>query len=237
MPHPANFLAQHGAAANANPASCATCHSPNNIANPTAYHASSKFCTDCHGTAMPHPADFLSKHGAAANAAPASCTNCHSPNNRVNPGANYASPGYCLDCHLTPMPHPASFLSSHGAEAQKSPATCDACHSAKNVARPTAPHANAGYCASCHDSYEHEAGWVAAHGSNVDESCSTCHTLQGQVGQHNACSTCHSSKTGEWHPNMWFVSHAREVEKNGEAACMTCHSEVQPSCSKCHRDR
>jgi hypothetical protein len=236
MPHPDNFLAQHGAAASANPASCATCHSPNNIANPTAYHASSNFCSDCHGTAMPHPADFLSKHGAAANADPSSCTNCHSPKNPINPGANYASVGYCQDCHLTPMPHPASFLSSHGAEAQKSPATCDACHSSKNVARPTAPHANAGYCASCHDSYEHEAGWVADHGSNIDQSCSTCHTLQGQPGQHNACSACHTGN-GEWHPKMWFVSHAREVDKNGDEACMTCHNEVEPSCSKCHRDR
>lgn len=235
MPHPDSFLSTHGKVSLKTPAgTCESCHSAGSQA--TAASGGAASCTSCHASPMPHPDNFLARHGAAANANPASCATCHSSNNIANPTAYHASANFCSDCHGTVMPHPASFLSSHGAQSKAAPATCDACHSSKNMARPTAPHANASYCTSCHDSYEHEAGWVAAHGANVDQSCSTCHTLQGQAGQHNACSTCHTGKD-EWHPKMWFVSHAREVEKTGEEACMTCHNEVQPSCSKCHRDR
>lgn len=235
MPHPNGFLATHGKVSLATKAgTCESCHTPDSKA--TAATGGAASCTSCHAASMPHPAGFLASHGNAANANPASCASCHSPRNVANPGAAHAAASYCYDCHLQPMPHPDSFLSSHGAAAKQAPATCDACHSSRNVARPTAPHANASYCATCHDSYEHPTGWVADHGASVTESCSTCHTLQGQAGQHNACSTCHTAN-GQWHPKMWFVKHGREVEAKGDETCMTCHNEVKPSCSQCHRDR
>lgn len=236
MPHPANFLSLHADKAKASPASCTACHSPANKANPNALHARSSFCLDCHKTPMPHPADFLATHGQKAEASPSTCTTCHSSANPISPKASYAKASYCADCHLTPMPHPSAFVANHGAEAKKAPATCETCHSPKNVARPTAPHANAGYCSNCHDNYEHEAGWVGTHGTAVTASCSTCHTLQGQPGQHNTCAACHTSN-GKWHDAMWFAKHGPIVTKQGDASCATCHNYVEPSCSKCHRDR
>ncbi|HYF96072.1 MAG TPA: cytochrome c3 family protein [Symbiobacteriaceae bacterium] len=239
MPHPDNFLSTHGKVSLASKAgTCESCHAATSMTGtaPKTTMGSAQSCDSCHAQPMPHPAGYLAIHGDKALAAPSSCTTCHSPANPANPGAAYASAGYCLDCHLQPMPHPATFLAAHGMTAQKAPATCEACHSPKNQAKPTAPHANASYCSTCHDAYEHSTGWVAAHGSAVTESCATCHTLMGQPGQHNACSTCHSAD-GTWHPDMWYIKHANVVNKQGDAACVTCHNEVEPSCSKCHRDR
>ncbi|HWI54000.1 MAG TPA: hypothetical protein VNT01_17830 [Symbiobacteriaceae bacterium] len=241
MPHPDNFLSTHGKVSMASKAgTCESCHAPSAAAGGTATAPAAKgsapSCTECHAQPMPHPANYLAVHGDKALASPSSCTECHSPANPANPGAKYASAGYCIDCHLQPMPHPDGFLAVHGTTAQKAPATCEACHSPKNQAKPASAHANAAYCSKCHDSYQHPTGWVAAHGESVTESCATCHTLQGQPGQHNACSTCHTSD-GVWHPDMWYVKHANVVTEKGDAACMTCHNEVEPSCSKCHRDR
>ncbi|HWI62144.1 MAG TPA: hypothetical protein VNT75_09925 [Symbiobacteriaceae bacterium] len=236
MPHPQGFISTHGKVAEASKAgTCDSCHAAP-TATTTPVKGSAQTCNSCHAQSMPHPSGYLAIHGQQALAAPSTCTTCHSPSNPANPGASYAQTGYCVDCHLAPMPHPANYLALHGSDAKKLPATCEACHSPKNVARPTAPHANAGYCSNCHDSYEHQPGWVASHGTAVTESCATCHTLQGQPGQHNACSTCHTSN-GQWHEKMWFAKHGPIVEKNGDASCLVCHNEVQPSCSKCHRDR
>jgi transposase-like protein len=134
------------------------------------------------------------------------------------------------------MPHSADYLKSHGQQAMTAGITCEACHSAKNKANPTAAHASATFCNACHDQYQHQAGWVAGHGDKVDATCATCHTLVGQQGQHNACSTCHNSPDGKWHPDLFYVSHANVVQKQGRESCDTCHNEVQPKCSQCHRN-
>lgn len=237
MPHPAGYLAEHGSAAlAAGQAACQTCHSPQNPAQPAPDHARADFCTSCHaGVAMPHPQGFLAGHGMAALAAgQATCQTCHSGQNPVSPGAAHAGEGFCANCHGgLVMPHPDAFLSRHGQESRQAPATCELCHSPQNTARPNAPHAFAGFCGACHDSYQHPAGWVAGHGGQVDESCATCHTLQGQPGSHNSCAACHTGKV--WHPKMWFVTHGKAVAEQGEASCQKCHAEVEPSCSKCHR--
>lgn len=148
----------------------------------------------------------------------------------------HATPQFCTDCHLEPMPHSSSFLAAHGARATQSPQTCEACHSSKNPANPTARHASQTYCATCHDSYQHEQGWVASHGKQAEESCATCHTVEHGQGGRNACAACHISK-GQWHEKMWFVKHGRVVNAEGDASCLRCHGQVEPSCSKCHAGR
>ncbi len=203
----------------------------------TQCHTSDKSCTECHaGEPMPHPAGFLAYHGQRAVASPAVCTACHSSSNPARPDAPHASAQFCADCHAgQPMPHPDAYLSAHGGDALKSPAACQACHSGENPARPTAAHASGAFCAACHDAYQHPAGWVASHGTKVNNSCTACHSTGSKQGGHNACSACHTSE-GSWHPTMWFVSHGKVVNTEGKAACMKCHNEVQPACTQCHRN-
>jgi hypothetical protein len=243
MPHPANFIAQHGTAAEkAAPGACDRCHTPEqNPIKPTPDYAKAGFCTDCHaGTTMPHPAGYLAQHGTAAKNSPATCQACHSSKNPIRPLPDYAGSGYCTNCHAgTTMPHPANYLAQHGSAAMKSPASCEACHSSKNSVNRTSAHSSQAFCSSCHDQYQHAAGWVAQHGDKVDATCATCHTMRGQPGTKNACDSCHSTQYSkeQWHPDLWYVSHARAVEQQGKEACMTCHNgEIQPSCSKCHRN-
>ena len=227
--------------------SCGECHLGESagahsvISQPTSFPSASKdSCAACHsGVQMPHPDGFVSTHGKVSlKVKDGTCEACHT-DNAIATGAAGAAPvsggaPSCTGCHAQPMPHPASFLSNHGQVALTAPATCDACHSRKNPTNPQAAHASGNFCASCHDAYQHPAGWVAGHGSKVDATCATCHTMQGQPGQHNACASCHAGD--KWHPDLFFVSHAREVEKSGKEACMTCHNEVQPSCTQCHRN-
>jgi hypothetical protein len=54
---------------------CSTCHAKS-------------FCTDCHGVPMPHPSDFVKKHGPLGIAAPQVCAKCH--------GFNV---DFCNNCH------------------------------------------------------------------------------------------------------------------------------------------
>lgn len=236
------WLDRHGTASSVQ--LCGQCHLAQSagphgpLGDPARFPSTSDACAACHaGVPMPHPADYLSGHGSASlKASPGTCENCHTPaRSPIQPPPVHAGASFCKDCHLQPMPHPSSFVNSHGFEALKAPATCSACHSNQNPARPTAAHASPSFCANCHSGYQHPAGWVGGHGEKVDASCSTCHAT-GQSGGHNACSECHTA-SGEWHPNMWFVSHARAVATEGEAGCARCHDHVEPSCSKCHRSR
>lgn len=241
--HPANWIGTHGQQAQtATGGTCEACHAPNGNRDQPAPHATARFCTDCHaGVAMPHPPGYLKVHGRQAVSAPqGTCDACHSQaKNPVKPTPDHASAQFCTSCHVQPMPHPASFRPAHGKEALQAPATCETCHSARNPANATAPHASPTFCAGCHDAYQHPAGWVGTHGARVTEACATCHTVemqQGQPGQHNACSACHTGSSA-WHPQMWFISHGQVVSTQGQEGCMKCHEAVEPSCSQCHRSR
>lgn len=76
LPHPAGFLATHGAASLSSKAKCSSCHRDRTM------------CDDCHGLPMPHPASFRAKHARIATSpddpqcltchARADCDNCHS---------------------------------------------------------------------------------------------------------------------------------------------------------------
>jgi hypothetical protein len=235
MPHPQDWLNGHADKFSANKAACATCHgskeNPANLPN-------TGICIECHQVPMPHSSNYLSVHGTNAEQLGAgTCDTCHSPSkNPISPTPEHARADYCTACHQVPMPHSADYLKSHGQQAMTKGITCEACHSSKNKANPTAAHASATFCSSCHDQYQHQSGWVAAHGEKVDATCGTCHTLIGQPGQHNACSTCHSNPDGKWHPDLFYVSHANIVQKQGRESCDTCHNEVGPKCSQCHRN-
>ncbi|MGE5673878.1 MAG: cytochrome c3 family protein [Mycobacterium leprae] len=245
MPHPQNWLASHNAAYQANPAVCVNCHSgstpgdkPAATVSPTVL-PNTGICLDCHKVEMPHGADYLAIHGEKAMANPdGTCTTCHSGMNPVTTTTEYASNDYCSNCHAgETMPHRPTFLSTHGQQALSNPATCEACHSSKNPAQPTADHASGSFCAACHGTYNHPAGWVAGHGTKVTDACYTCHTKTGVPGDQKACSSCHKAD-GTWHPDLWYVTHAREIDnQGGKAACLRCHNEVKPSCSQCHKEQ
>lgn len=98
---------------------CYTCHAQ-------------KFCDDCHGAPVPHPADFIAAHGDWGKKNPQSCVMCHGPADR-----------FCDDCHHGKsigyeLDHNRTWIQQHPAAVDKAGAkACFECHD------PT-------YCAHCH---------------------------------------------------------------------------------------
>lgn len=114
----ANFLRRnHADLAEKDLSKCQICHPQ-------------KFCDDCHGMAIPHPAEFAKKHKDEAQKLAAKCVYCHTQ----------YKPSFCDDCHHTGYDkawgpfastgHPP-LVKEQGAE------PCFKCHG------PT-------YCAHCH---------------------------------------------------------------------------------------
>lgn len=146
--HTAEFLKHtHKVAANESPEACAMCHKPT-------------FCTRCHqglparagGPSRPKviPADhrlasFKVSHGKSYLAQRGACGSCH----------DSAS---CEGCHVTPMPHPADFTSSHALARNLDPADCKVCHIDQSV------------CQECH-----HAGLRGA--ELIEKNCVHCHPL------------------------------------------------------------
>jgi len=89
VPHPQEFGATHGAAAQKDTAACLVCHK-----------SQTAFCDACHGMPMPHPVGFLKEHNAIAKGeadprcirchVASDCTLCHA--NHVHPGASAGVP-------------------------------------------------------------------------------------------------------------------------------------------------
>jgi len=98
---------------------CSTCHAE-------------KFCSDCHGLEMPHPADFTKEHGQLGKEKPQTCSRCHGNADR-----------FCDDCHHGSELEYESrdtrpWLQAHPTAVKELGAeTCFDCHD------PT-------YCAYCH---------------------------------------------------------------------------------------
>jgi len=239
----AQWRKDHGKASNEK--TCGECHLDDSagahgrLSQPAAFPTKAKdACASCHaGVAMPHQAGYVAVHGQVAmSTAKGTCETCHSAEkNPITPTPAHAKGGFCTDCHAQPMPHPVNYAAAHGPDALKAPASCETCHSAKNVANPTAQHAAVNFCSTCHDKYQHPAGWITAHATKVTASCATCHTMLGEQGVHNACATCHSIRQGA-HPQYWFVTHSKAIEAKGKASCMQCHDQIKPSCTQCHRN-
>jgi nitrate/TMAO reductase-like tetraheme cytochrome c subunit len=97
---------------------CGTCHS-------------SEYCVQCHGTPLPHAADFGRTHGAQAKLPGAKCLNCHDKKQ------------LCDSCHRIEMPHPAGFLPNHSAVVkQTGEKACHRCHDTID-------------CQGCHEAHVH----------------------------------------------------------------------------------
>ncbi len=114
--------------------SCRTCHAQS-------------FCTNCHGTEMPHPQGFVQAHIEAARKDMALCQRCHQweqtgcrechskrpPSHtadfrqthpqRIPDGGLSCQVCHgrnaCMDCHKLPMPHPRNFVRTHGEVAKQ----------------------------------------------------------------------------------------------------------------------
>lgn len=245
MPHPENWVSDmHYTQAQTAPRTCAQCHSTENNANPKAAHASPQFCTDCHLNNFAHPYGFIASHGSVALAKDgasisADCTTCHTET--VNS---------CAECHTDGVGkgaaqqwHPESWVATHQSVALtangKINANCASCHTETFNS-----------CAQCHTegfaqgvkTQWHPEPWIRDHkqvglgpDGQVSANCASCHTETFR-----SCTECHSAGFGQgvkqqWHPPMFWVSHARTTRPEDIANCQSCHTYVEPSCAKCHR--
>lgn len=99
---------------------CYTCHEKS-------------YCNDCHGTEIPHPADFKKEHAKAGYAAPAKCANCH-----ARTKAEAVGLASCNACHHKASTPGKKWRSEHPTAVRKQGAeTCYSCHEERE-------------CASCH---------------------------------------------------------------------------------------
>jgi hypothetical protein len=282
----AAFRDSHGKSAKDDPASCSQCHL-NTItpANGTAPHSATAAkpnpliaqlppnsvklpegvtpkdnCAACHGTTMPHPANFLTSHVKGFNEQPQQCAACHGTKDQ---GFNMAFKGdpksisttdpTCTGCHQQPMPHPAGYESSHGQAAQLSPASCAQCHSSANKANPDSPHSKPLFCQECHlNKFSHPGNFTSTHklvlsraGNDPSAAgCTQCHSTT--AGGTNSCTTCHTNGFGSnqaWHPSDWVGTHKDTLAQYGNsqsaAGCTKCHTndtndKTGLSCTTCH---
>jgi len=179
--HSGDWIARHGTAALAIDSRCGFCHEQG-------------MCDTCHGLTLPHPGEFIRKHGRTADRATclrcheiATCRECHAS---VTPQSHRASDWLtkhkdgdakqcelcheepaCTVCHGLEMPHPSSFLGAHGGTAYDSPGTCAKCHEPDD-------------CLQCHRELkpkDHVAMFALQH--------------KDRATGHNAyCYLCHSKK-------------------------------------------
>jgi len=212
---------------------CGTCHKD-------------QFCTDCHGTPMPHSDEFKKPkavddpkgHPVISAQIPDKCVLCHTKDD----------PNFCNKCHhgtqlkykydeaqpwLTQ--HPKAIVTS-GIKA------CTTCHPAT-------------FCADCHTKNKvipasHKQGaWVkppvptmtqygsqaatasALHSLAAQESTESCTVCHGEGGINAPfCANCH--KLVLPHPDEFKKFHADTGRKN-PALCANCH--IWPElCSNCH---
>jgi hypothetical protein len=254
MPHPQQWLSQHAGGFQEKPELCATCHgdrdqglTPGLTADPKELATKSASCTGCHAQPMPHPENWIPSgaHGDAAKLAPATCDQCHSSANPANPTAQHASPKFCQECHQATFQHPSGYVAQHSRDlarygGSQTAAGCTQCHT---------PAENS--CTACHTAgvgraqQWHPESYVAGHKDtlarfNNNQSaagCTQCHTSSDPKAPITACTTCHTAGVGtktKWHPDMWWVGHARTTKPSDAASCNSCHTYIEPSCSQCH---
>lgn len=220
----ADWLRVHGAAANAQPAQCATCHTRQSCqsCHRGTTPASVAALPDAGSVAAPgavfdrvapeshRSPQFRIRHGAVAAASPASCTTCHV---RVE----------CEACHSAPdrAPfHPSNFESRHAAASYARQLECSSCHSPERFCRDC--HAQLGMRSAgrlgsgFHDA---EPLWLLRHGQAARqtlESCTTCHVQRD-------CMQCHS-QSGSFRVSPHGPDFEAERARDRNARiCAACH--------------
>lgn len=227
-----DFMRAHGREAERRGATCATCHTRES-------------CTSCHVGALPravaalpaaaegrapgahlartpppsHTREFRERHGAEANARPASCETCHARST-------------CLECHRPDggrqaRYHPQSFITRHPSSAYARDASCSDCH---NPAQ---------FCQSCHQQSGlvaqsrigargyHDAfrGFSLGHGQAARqslESCASCHAERD-------CTACHSAVGGGFRFNPHGPGFdAQRLRAKNPSLCAACHGRATP---------
>jgi len=150
--HTAAFVAKdHPKAANSAPEQCAMCHQP-------------AFCVSCHqgrpknpgGPARPKVipaghrlASFQTTHGKDFLAQKGACGSCHASAD-------------CEACHVTPMPHPADWTTTHPLAKDMNKDDCKVCHTDRKS------------CQECHHRSLHGADLVL-------KNCVKCHPVMATV--------------------------------------------------------
>lgn len=246
---------------------CDNCHQERQV---TLAAESSLTCGTCHldpGPITPddHGSDWRKAHGAAALANSASCSPCHVSRDlpavqtvsatsgeaagwlRRKPAA--AVGDACQDCHQITMPHPASFMPSHGQQFRADPGLCARCHLTEEqgfdlaVRQDPETLLETPQCRDCHTGRNPHPREVVVtnpaalapvrverHPASLPTapSCQTCH-----AGRTAVCASCHQGT--EWHPADWVGTHRQSVWEKGPASCQTCHAPPD-ACTGCHRD-
>ncbi len=184
---------------------CMTCHLPLAESRLNEFHAREFPVPKSH-----QYGDFYQNHAAAAAAAMADCSVCHTETT-------------CNDCHEgqgSPSFHPTNFLASHGPEAWGRTSDCSTCHNAE------------GFCRECHTSlglnatgdtgvgyHTGESFWILSHAPAARqdlESCVSCH-------QQTDCLRCHSAQSGLGVSPHGPDFNASSIQDRNKGMCTLCH--------------
>jgi hypothetical protein len=212
------FATEHGVAARATVARCATCHARSS-------------CTTCHvgSGAGDVLARFpLAQPGDAAGVrlmlAPGSPTLRPPP----RPRTAHADPRIPAAPRVVRV-HAGDFRTAHGAQAAAGRLTCEGCHEQR-------------FCSDCHagenrrlfhpanfaqrhaaDSYGRETECSSCH--NAELFCRSCHAQSGLASRGRLDVAFHNAQP------LWLLQHGRAA-RQGLQGCTTCH--VQRDCLTCH---
>ncbi len=214
---------------------CGTCHK-------------SSFCTDCHGTPMPHSEEFIEPadakdpkgHPAQSKLIPKKCVMCHGENEKTH---------FCDDCHHGEKvgyeyddkqpwvtQHPKAVAKSgvkSCTENCHSPKFCVDCHTGKRVVPASHRQARWTHPASPSQSvYGESAAQVKAkHALAAQESIESCEVCHGTGGANaKFCKSCH--KLTVPHSDEFRKFHGATGRKN-PSVCRNCHG-FKEMCSNCH---
>lgn len=167
-----------------------------------------------------HPSGWITQHGTEANRSPdfADCASCHGSDLRGLAGVPscFSASFNGQACHAggpgAPHPLDGSYLagSSHGPDAKRDLAACQACHGQPGGAGSN-PRFNLGIgdaggqgCEGCHGvNLAHPADWAGPNNTfhysaqNIATGCTLCHgaALDGIGGVGVSCTGCHDNVT------------------------------------------
>jgi cytochrome c-type protein NapC len=226
-------IAQHGQ-------ECVSCHQTD-------------FCNNCHISANPHPANWISVHPQEFHRNPGRCRECHRASGESQAGAEM---GFCRACHSLRRQHKgADWRARHPGAFRQDPAACERCHAkawcddCHRITRSHPPqwlqsHRGAAkarpescrtchepaFCSACHEKARppsHDRNWVKLHGARSTaspDSCRACHREQD-------CQACHGLPMP--HPAGWRPGGHTQVAQKSPATCSRCHA--SDFCGNCHR--